>query len=420
MRPSVGELFAGVGGFGLGFEEAGYSLRFQVEVDPYCTQVLRHRWPRVPRWADVREVSGAELPRVDVLTFGSPCQDLSVAGRRAGFDGDRSVLFHEATRIIKEAHDHHGSSWPAVAVWENVPGALTSNGGADFGAVLDAMAGIGALDIQWGILDAQWWGVPQRRRRLFLTAVFDPAVAARCPRPLLPLTEGVPRDPREGRAAWPNTAGSLTSSFGGVGADFAHAQAQLLIPEPQRWDGSDVTPALDVSMLAKQQTMPDKGRFAAVVEPAVFVKGGRAHHADDAETWVADGPAPALNGFDNQSPTRATVLAPVGFNWANGGGYGEANDGLGITVDGTGPLSTSQVPAIAQQHAQVRRITPLEAERLMGFPDDHTRYGVNAAGRVIEIADTNRYKMCGNAVVAPVAAWIATKIHPILTRGDRQ
>jgi DNA (cytosine-5)-methyltransferase 1 len=169
---TFGSLFAGVGGFDLGLEAAGWECAWQVEWDKECQQVLARHWPDVPRWGDVRDVIGSELPRVDLITFGSPCQDLSVAGKRAGFDGARSGLFYEAIRIIKELRDDTNGRYPRLAVWENVVGAISSNHGRDFAAALDSLAEIGAVDIAWRVLDARWFGVPQRRRRIFVVADF--------------------------------------------------------------------------------------------------------------------------------------------------------------------------------------------------------------------------------------------------------
>lgn len=170
-------LFAGVGGFDVGLEAAGWQCVAQVEWDERCQQVLRRRWPDVPRWGDVATVRGDQLPHAEVVTFGSPCQDLSVAGKRAGFvEGGRSNLFHEAVRIIKEMRDATDGAVPRFAIWENVVGALSSNQGDDFAAVLDSLADIGAVDIGWRVLDARWFGVAQRRRRVFVVADF----AGRC------------------------------------------------------------------------------------------------------------------------------------------------------------------------------------------------------------------------------------------------
>jgi DNA (cytosine-5)-methyltransferase 1 len=198
---TYGSLFSGVGGFDMGFDQEGYECVFQVEWDKHCQKILAKHWPEVPKWSDVQDVNGAEIPPCDVLTFGSPCQDLSVAGKRAGLDGTKSSMFYEATRIIKEMRNATKSIYPRVVVWENVPGALSSNNGADFGAVIDTLADIGAVDIHWSVLDAQHFGVPQRRRRIFVVAIFDPATSDRCPDPLLPVIKGSRGDFAKGRKA---------------------------------------------------------------------------------------------------------------------------------------------------------------------------------------------------------------------------
>ena len=161
--------------------------RWQVEWDKNCQSILRRHWPDVPKYLDVQEVYGSELLPVDVITFGSPCQDLSVAGKRAGIDGGRSSMFFEAARIIKEMQDATDGRYPRVTVWENVPGALSSRGGDDFQRVLEEMDELGSVLSEWHILDARWFGVPQRRRRIFLVSVFDSVVAARCGSQILPV-----------------------------------------------------------------------------------------------------------------------------------------------------------------------------------------------------------------------------------------
>jgi DNA (cytosine-5)-methyltransferase 1 len=176
-KPTFGSLFAGVGGFDLGFEAAGWKCSFQVEWDKNCQQTLAYHWPDVPRWSDVCDVNGAELPPVDCITFGSPCQDLSVAGKRAGLAGEKSSMFFEAMRIIKEMRNATGNVYPRYIIWENVVGALSSRNGDDFEAVLREMADAGATFIEWAVLDAQFFGVPQRRRRVFVIAGFDSAKA---------------------------------------------------------------------------------------------------------------------------------------------------------------------------------------------------------------------------------------------------
>jgi DNA (cytosine-5)-methyltransferase 1 len=200
-------LFAGIGGGDLGFDRAGLCCVGQVEIDPFCRRVLRRHWPDVPLWDDIRTFDPIALgwERPDVVVFGSPCQDLSVAGRREGLRGGKSVLFFEATRIIRICP-------PALIVWENVPGALSSNNGDDFAAVIDELADCGALDIAWRVLDSQYFGVPQRRRRVYVAADFGGHRAGE----ILFEPEGGCGNPAPIGTPGTDTARALTGSTGGA------------------------------------------------------------------------------------------------------------------------------------------------------------------------------------------------------------
>lgn len=156
----VGSLFAGIGGFDEGFRRAGMTTVWMVEIDPWCRRVLARHFPEAQLYEDVRTVGRDELEPVDLICGGFPCQDLSVAGRRAGLAGERSRLFFEFARILDELR-------PRWVVIENVPGLLSSNGGRDMGTVLGALAELG-YGYAYRVLDAQYFGVAQRRRRVFI------------------------------------------------------------------------------------------------------------------------------------------------------------------------------------------------------------------------------------------------------------
>jgi DNA (cytosine-5)-methyltransferase 1 len=162
----------------------------------------------------VSEVNGADLPPVDVITYGFPCQDLSVAGKRAGLEGERSNLFFEAVRIIKEMREATNGQFPTFAVAENVAGLLNADKGDAMARVLDTLAETGALVIEWCMLDAQWFGVPQRRRRVFVTACFDPAAADRCPNQIFPVAKSGSRNPAEVEQERQEVAGTLGGGSG--------------------------------------------------------------------------------------------------------------------------------------------------------------------------------------------------------------
>ena len=190
---TLGSLFDGSGGFPLGGLISGITPLWASEIEPFPIRVTSKRIPWVKHLGDISTINGADIEPVDIITFGSPCTDMSVAGKRAGLDGKQSVLFYEAIRIIKEMRCATNGKYPRFIVWENVPGEFSSNKGNDFKAVLESIAGVkdetisipmpnkwlnageimgGDYSIAWRTFDAQYWGVPQRRKRIYLVTDF--------------------------------------------------------------------------------------------------------------------------------------------------------------------------------------------------------------------------------------------------------
>ncbi len=192
---TLGSLFDGSGGFPLGGLIFGITPLWASEIEPFPIRVTTKRLPNVKHLGDISKVSGADIDPVDIITFGSPCTDMSVAGKRAGLDGQQSVLFYQAIRIVKEMRCKTNGKYPRFIVWENVPGAFSSNKGEDFKAVLDAVCKVKSegvsvpmpesgrwsnagnivaddFSLAWRVFDAQYWGVPQRRKRIYLVADF--------------------------------------------------------------------------------------------------------------------------------------------------------------------------------------------------------------------------------------------------------
>ena len=218
---TLGSLFDGIGGFPLAAVRSGMVPKWASEIEEIPVSITKKHFPEMLHLGDITKISGAEIDPVDVISFGSPCQDLSVAGKRAGIGGERSGLFMEAVRIIKEMRDATDGVRPRFCVWENVHGAFSSNKGRDFKTVIEEIAGIaepgvsvpGSPDIRgnavwrpagavvgdgwslaWRTLDAQYWGVPQRRRRIFLVADFGGCRAGE----ILFKREGLPGDSGKG------------------------------------------------------------------------------------------------------------------------------------------------------------------------------------------------------------------------------
>ncbi|KRG39128.1 hypothetical protein ARC78_15025 [Stenotrophomonas pictorum JCM 9942] len=393
-------LFSGMEAAHLAWALLGWECVGVAEIDPAPCALLAHRLPHVPNLGSVTEITDeqiAALGHIDVVIGGSPCQDLSVAGNRAGLAGARSGLFHEQLRIFNAARTFCGARW---LVWENVPGAFSSNRGRDFAVVAGALAGC-ELDVprdgwgnegvalgpnglvEWSVLDAQWFGVAQRRRRVF--AVLDTGDWAGRP-PVLLEPDSLRGDSAPRRETGEGVAGTLTRSAGERGAE--DGERGQLIPEIARC----VTTGE-----AKRQDWE-----TCTIIPAV------------AHTLRAD-------GFDasEDGTGRGTPLVPVAFDCKASGRAGFGVGEIASTMRSMGHADSHQNGGshlAVQQGMQVRRLTPRECERLQGAPDDWTLVP-NAKGK--PMADGPRYKMLGNSFAVPVITWIGERIQMAHTYRQR-
>lgn len=232
---TLGSLFDGSGGFPLGGLLAGITPVWSSEIEPFPVRVTTKRFPHMKHYGDISVLNGAELPPVDIITFGSPCQDMSVAGKRSGLDGSRSSLFYEAIRIINEMRGATDGKYPRYIVWENVPGAFSSNKGQDFRAVLEEVCKVkdaevsipfpgkwenagrimgNGYSVAWRQFDAQFWGVPQRRKRIYLVADFAGGSAGK----ILFESEGLSGYSAEGFRSWQTAAGTSAEGSGETGS----------------------------------------------------------------------------------------------------------------------------------------------------------------------------------------------------------
>lgn len=320
---TVGSLFSGIAG-DIGLEQAGMKVLWRVEKDRYCRQVIRAHFPYIPLFEDIKDVTGQDLPRVHVLCGGFPCQDLSTANSaRKGLKGERSALFWEHIRLIRELH-------PRWVLIENVPGLLSSNGGRDMATVLGALGDCG-YGWAYRVLDSQFFGVPQRRRRVYI--VGHSGGDWERPAKVLFEQEGLRGDIKKGGEEGKETAYSLTSRVGG---------------RDQRED-TYVIQALQ----------------------ARDYKGVGSQYVQEGKLIISVHPA------------------QTGSN-----GWGVLEDGTTHTIDSSGGDRVS-IPTRG-----VRRLTPLECERLQGFPDGWTE----------GLSDTQQYKALGNAWTVPVIKWLGERI----------
>ena len=276
---TLGSLFDGSGGFPLGGILAGIEPVWASEIEPFPIRVTEKRLPQMKHYGDVSKLDGAELPPVDIITFGSPCQDMSIAGKRNGLDGERSGLFHQAVRIIKEMRCATNDRYPRYCVWENVPGAFSSNNGENFQCVLEAICKIknGSISVPrptkwsksgeivgdgfstaWRVLDACGWGVPQRRKRIYLVADFD----GECAGKILFDSEGVSGYSAESFRAWQRTAASAAERIGTSGSGMSTGRHGVVLND---MGGAFMSVSDDVAGTLRAET---HGHLPAVLEAA--------------------------------------------------------------------------------------------------------------------------------------------------------
>lgn len=375
----LGSLFDGSGGFPLGGIIAGMTPVWSSEIEPFPIRVTEKRLPSVRHYGDVSKLNGADLEPVDVITFGSPCQDMSVAGKRAGLDGARSGLFFQAVRIIKEMRAKYGK--PRYAVWENVRGALSSAGGEDFRRVLEELCRIkddaadvprpkkwqsagliwgNGYSVAWRVLDAQYWGVPQRRKRIYLVADFDGDSAGK----VLFDSEGVSGYSEKMQAARKDFARTAQNGAGeaGWGKEALNDQG-----------GSSISIENNLSPTLRAEThqhLPIVYGLCSYKSNSMMSSNPYSgiYKADTARTLDINGGSPACNQggmlvlFDNhRKDARYTGPCDVSPTINSYLGTGGLNAPLVVT--------DYKSPPVVNADWRVRMITPLECARLQGFPD---------------------------------------------------
>ena len=416
---------------------------------------------------DITKIHGDQIEPVDCITFGSPCQGLSMAGKRLGFDDNRSVLFLDAARIIKEMRTATNGMYPTFAVWENVPGAFSSNRGEDFRAVLEELAHVEQPDVSiprpsgrggrwskagaiagngwslaWRQLDAQYWGVPQRRKRIALVADFGGQRAAE----ILFERTGVSGNPDESVPTWKEIAGLAANCPAGndrmVGQQGGQAYT-LKIRSGCAGGGKGAL--VQTEKTGTLSTLQDQTLF----QPVYCIAG---NIIDRSETAGANGSGVK----ENQSYTLNTVDRPaVAYKVFDARGNGDGRTCPTITGDHenritdytaiaierktfneqsfssykeSGKCSTLKAKAgnigngseclIAEKAIRwiVRRLTPVECERLQGYPDGYTDIGdwIDSKGKKHKYADSPRYKALGNSIALPQWFWLVQRMRPYL------
>lgn len=451
-------LFDGSGGFPLAASLCGIEPVYAAEVEPYPIAVTKNRFPKMKHLGDVSKVKGGEIEPVDIITFGSPCQDMSIAGKRAGLKhadmGDdettRSGLFLEAIRIIKEMREATNEVYPIYAIWENVPGAFSSNRGEDFRTVLEEFIRVKEKDavmpdvpkagwpyadcysgngwsLAYRVFDAQYWGVPQRRRRIYLVADFRGQRAGE----ILLKPEGLRRNSAQSGTHGQETArcakNSVGTAIGGVdryNQSFLSGLAQTL----RASGGGDCTPTVlaPVAVYCHQGNGIDRADTAGYNGKGW--KEDTSYTLNTIDRHAVCFPQQAYNKFI-QEDIVATLKA-------SGGTYGGGSENL------VAEQSFSPIRYI------VRRLTPTECARLQGFPDwwgeipkkdnltdDEYTFWLNVRNTYAKInnkttkeyskeqmlswynklhSDSSEYKMWGNGIALPNALYVMQGIAEVV------
>lgn len=471
---TLGSLFDGAGTFPFAAQQCGVKAVWASEIESFPIEVTKKRFPEMKHLGDITKVDGAEIEPVDIVTFGSPCQDLSVAGKRAGLDGERSGLFMEAVRIIKEMRCKTNGRYPSIAIWENVPGAFSSNKGEDFRTVLEELCKIKRSDtlipkppkrggrnawndaglivgdgfsIAWRVLDAQFWGVPQRRRRIFLVADFR----GQCAGEILFEREGLSRSFAESRKAWKGITHSLAC---GSDAKVWDARGNgdgrtcptitgdhnnritdyttLLVRERYGCEGggkgvliqenksgtiscnndqflvitdADLYNQAHSGNIVNCLNVDDIGEARAneIIVMATQQGGAEIGH-DLCPTITA-----AAGTSGNNQPVICYALDRSSFNQGINAQYdiGIDDSGIAQTLVAKGPGAVCSIVCLGKVEVDLRRLTPTECGRLQSMPDWWCED--------VPHSDSAEYKMWGNGMALPCVLYVMENVVSVLS-----
>ncbi|WP_019518728.1 DNA cytosine methyltransferase [Faucicola boevrei] len=409
-------LFSGIEACSVAWKKLGWQCVGFSEIEPFPCALLDYHYPDIPNLGDVTKITEEQikaLGQIDLVVFGSPCTDLSVAGKRQGLKGQASGLFYDAIRIIEWARKHNGCRF---ALWENVPGAFSSNKGADFAVVVRLLSGGRDIDTpkngwgntgfalgkngltEWRVLDAQYFGLAQRRKRVFAITDFGD---------------------------WTNRPPILLEreSLSGVTTKSRKTSTQKDIPYAQRYFTKVDSSKFGLSVYCFE-TRYDKnpirechGFVAPTLTAAMGTGGGNIPFAATAYAFSTRGLAvkeqkeqsPTLTACDYKEPLSVFTIAGnvIGRDNKHGGNH------LGLSDNQTSyTLTTSDRHAVAYP-VMVRRLTPVECERLMGFPDNYTQIPYRGKSAE-ECPNSPRYKALGNSMATNVMLWIGKQIDKVV------
>lgn len=423
-------LFSGIEAATVAWKPLGWEAVSYAEIDKFPSQVLAQHYPDTPNFGDVANLNVFQLDKlgqIDLIIFGSPCQDLSVAGKGAGLNGERSGLFRAAMLIADHCIKHNGTRF---VLWENVPGAYSSNKGADFSEVVGSMAGLSDVEVpaygwgkegvalghkgllEWSCLDAQFFGLAQRRKRVF--ALLDTGDWAGRP-PVLLERESLRGDSEPSREAGSVTAALTANGVGTCGADDNQAQAGHLIAGAHRMTAFGQYETDETASTMKARDYKDATDLVVVHGTQDPIPSRNTAHC----LGRNNGQEHVIGYIDNEN-SAVSPYKPLGTLMAgspSGGGrplpavaYGlvgniigrndtAGGNGTGVQEELSYTLSTTDRHCTVY-NTHVRRLTPKECERLQGFPDDYT----------VILSNSQRYRALGNSMAVPVIQYIGLQI----------
>lgn len=451
---TLGSLFDGSGGFPLGAILCGITPVWAAEVEPYPIKVTKTRIPFMKHIGNVTEIDGAKIEPVDIITFGSPCQDLSIAGKREGLQGNRSGLFHEAIRIVKEMRIATNGEKPRYIVWENVTGAFSSNKGEDFRVVLETIMqakdetftvprsekwnGSGcivadSLSLAWRTFDAQYWGVPQRRKRIYLVADFDGERAGK----ILFEQEGLRGNSSKSVQKWKDLTESSRRS-----TDLSSEHRMTLFENHGRDARYNELKNTCSTITAVLGTGGNNQPLVATYDVRFTSEGTKNERANVYETDVsrtisAGGISPEAN---QGGVAIVSSFSQVAYDKYTEGDVSATQKNSGGSCGGG---SETIITTKCKSKYTVRKLTPVECARLQGFPDwwcenienenpseedmefwrkvFKTYYTINGKKTVktdkqivkwlsSDNGDSAKYKMWGNGVALPNVIFVLSGI----------
>lgn len=383
-------LFSGIEAVSAAAKKLNWQPAAFSEIADFPCAVLKHHYPDVPNLGDVRNINGKNYyGTVDFIAGGSPCQDFSIAGKRAGLHGNRSSLAWEFVRILSEVQ-------PKWFLWENVPGALSTNGGRDFSALLREMENIG-YGMAWRILDAQYFGVPQRRRRIFLVGYFGdwrPSAAV-----LFESQSMQGNSSKGGRKKCKNSGNTGTGVKKTVFINSTYSN----------WKHDNIC-----AVLRQKGNLGSGGTENIVIEPGLLL--AMPGNISPINTIYDVMHSRSVRTYDNSCSTLLSRITgenqiPVTFSAKSFANIQASS--IGSTLKATGGMQDGGSENYVIQNLFVRKLTPLECERLQGLPDNYT--DIPYKGKPNSPL-SKRYEAIGNSIAVPVLEWIFKRMEKVTNK----